>query len=354
MLCKSFLQTQKPWHETLREKKQPIFIYGMGDGCEKILSAFEKYNLKCEGIFASDDFVRNHQFAGYKVKTLSQIEDEYNDFSVAVAFGTSIPNVMKNIDEITAKHTLVFPDTSVIGHDCFSKSKILDRFDDVYNVYSLLADEKSKQVFENVLLYKITGEVRFLKEVYTTPSEAYNNILKLTDNETYCDLGAYTGDTIKEFLAHTDNKYRQIIALEPNKKNFKKCVKNSLYLENISFYNNPAWNTDTIINFSQGSGRQAQIDSKGAKVFARSLDNILSGKKCTYIKYDVEGADKQALLGSEKTIQKHSPKICTALYHRCYDLIDIPLLIHRLNPNYSFYIRQYQYYPAWETNLFCI
>lgn len=55
-------------------------------------------------------------------------------------------------------------------------------------------------------------------------------------------------------------------------------------------------------------GRQGRVDAAGKKVRARSLDSILAGKKCTYIKYDVEGADLEALKGSEYTISRYAPK----------------------------------------------
>ena len=44
--------------DSLRETRLPIFIYGMGDGCLKLLSVFSSYNIPCAGIFASDEFVR--------------------------------------------------------------------------------------------------------------------------------------------------------------------------------------------------------------------------------------------------------------------------------------------------------
>ena len=36
------------------------------------------------------------------------------------------------------------------------------------------------------------------------------------------DLGAYNGDTLREFLALTDGQYEHLDAVEPDPKNFKK------------------------------------------------------------------------------------------------------------------------------------
>lgn len=69
---------------------------------------------------------------------------------------------------------------------------------------------------------------------------------------------------------------------------------------------------------------------------------------------DVEGAERPAILGAEKTIKTFSPALLISLYHRNEDLFDLPLLIHQLNPEYKLYIRHELYIPAWETNLYAV
>ncbi len=341
------------WHERLKKCGLPVLIYGMGDGCEKVLKAFERYGIKCSGIFASDGFVRGREFRGFRVTSLAEAEQEYPDFAVACAFGTSLPDVMQRIDSIAEKHLLVFPDCSAVGDECFDKDEFLGMQDRIMKVYSLLADDASRKTFVNVLRFKISGDTAYLREIFCGEDEPYE-LLKLGEEEVYCDLGAYTGDTVKEFIAHTGGRYKHIYALEPSRRNFSKCVKNCLALDRISFYNAAASDNDGTVFFSEGAGRQQMISERGTAVSARSLDSILSGRGCSYIKYDVEGADRSALLGSRKTIEQYSPKIRTAVYHRPYDLIDIPLLIHELQPRYKLYLRQQRYYPAWETELIAI
>ena len=56
------------------------------------------------------------------------------------------------------------------------------------------------------------------------------------------------------------------------------------------------------------------------------------------IKLDVEGAEPQALAGGEKTILKHRPKLIICLYHKPSHMIDIPLFIHNLAPEYTMHV----------------
>ena len=61
-----------------------------------------------------------------------------------------------------------------------------------------------------------------------------NDVFTMTDHEVFLDIGAYNGDTIREFIVETDNKYEKIIAIEPDIKNYielnkylaSNCLKN--------------------------------------------------------------------------------------------------------------------------------
>lgn len=336
--------------ETIANSQKPVFIYGMGDGCDKMLKIFDEKGIKADGIFASDDFVRGQSFAGYKVRKLSEVQGE--NFLCVLAFGTSLSEIMNRIDNLENSVELIAPDTSVTDDTYFEKSVLLDRFERAEKCFELMSDDLSRKTFENITAYKITGKLEYLRDVFSQPDKACE-ILGLSQNEIYCDLGAYTGDTVADFVKAVDGKYRKIYALEPDKHNFQKCVRNTISLDNIMLYNCAGWEKDTCLSFSNGAGRQAKLSDGGKTVYARSLDSILRGKECTYIKYDVEGADFNALDGSVNTIVKYKPKLCCALYHRPYDYIDIPLYINEICGGYEFFMRQYPYYPAWETNLFC-
>lgn len=354
MFNKKYYESLESSWEKMKNAGKPLYVYGMGDGCEKLLELCRKKQIKISGIFASDDFVRGQSFCGHKVKKLSDVENETSDFMVVLAFGTSLDDVMKRIDLISQRHELVAPEMSVADDSAFEKEWLLENFSIVEKVYNILADEKSKKVFENLTAFKLTGNLEYLRVIFSDEEEAYS-LLGLGENEVYCDLGAYTGDTVKTFLKNVNGKYEKIYMLEPDKHNFQKCLKNSLSLDNVELYNAAAWSDDSLLSFDAGAGRQAQLSEEGTKkVCARSLDSIVGNGKCTYIKYDVEGADIPALKGSRRLITNLKPKLCCALYHRPYDYIHIPLYINELNSGYKFFMRQFKYYPAWETNLLCI
>ena len=92
---------------------------------------------------------------------------------------------------------------------------------------------------------------------------------------------------------------------------------------------------------------------KWKELEAKPLDDVLADDRVDYIKYDVEGAEREAILGSIGTIARDHPTLLVSLYHRNEDLFDLPLLLHTQFPNYQgYYLRRKRGIPAWDLNLY--
>lgn len=68
---------------------------------------------------------------------------------------------------------------------------------------------------------------------------------------------------------------------------------------------------------------------------------------------DIEGSEMEALKGAENTIGKYKPRLAICVYHKPEDIIEIPLKILELNPEYKLYLRHYSYIHT-ETVLYAI
>jgi len=55
---------------------------------------------------------------------------------------------------------------------------------------------------------------------------------------------------------------------------------------------------------------------------------------------DIEGAEKEALIGAEQIIRKVKPKLAICVYHKPEDIYELTRLIYNFNPNYKFALRQ--------------
>ena len=344
-------EKQNCW-DFLSDCNLPIFIYGMGDGALKIMSVMQKYGIAISGFFASDEFVRGHYFEQHKIHSLSEIEGFLDEFVIILAFAAGYPSLVEKVTELSKHHILLAPDVPVVGDGLFTYEYCLANADKLQKVYNLLADEKSKKVFANVINFKISGKISYLNDITTPKSEVFEEIIKLSSTEAYVDLGAYNGDTVEEFLQQTNKTYNKIYAVEPDAKNYKKLIKSIDGLPDTAAIKAVAWERDTTLTFSNKAGRQSSLSDSGIETPARSVDSILYGNSCTLLKMDVEGAEKKAILGAKSTIKSFSPKLMISLYHRNEDLFELPLLINEMNPHYKLYIRHQLYIPAWETNLY--
>lgn len=337
--------------EAVKAAGRKVYIYGMGNGAEKVLGWCAGHGIRVDGVFASDDFVRGQKFCGYEVETLSSAEKRHGRLTVLLGFGSELSEIMDRIDHISESHEVFAPDNSVADDTFFDKKHFFENIEAARKAYELLSDERSKDVFSGLTCYKISGRLKFLREIFSA-EEKPSKLLGLGSGEVYLDMGAYNGDTVLNFAKAVNFSYKKIIAVEPEKRNYQKCVKNCTALDRSEFINAACWSHDTVLAFDGGQGRQARLGSSGkARISARSVDSILHGEGCTCIKYDVEGADIPALEGSRLTVQKFAPKLSCAVYHRPYDYIRIPLYIAKMRSDYRFYLRQPPYYPAWETDL---
>ncbi|MFR4972227.1 MAG: FkbM family methyltransferase [Butyricicoccus pullicaecorum] len=302
--------------ERLQREDRPIALYGMGDGADKILRVFADKGIKASTVFASDEFVRGHSFAGFRVQKLSEVVEQYGeDIVIVLSFASQRPELLERFYELNARFDLVAPDVPVAGGGLFDLDFVRAYADEFQRAYDWMADETARQVFSDIVNFKISGKIDYLRHCETDKDEVFRNILKPHGRECFADLGAYNGDTIRELLSYTDGAYDSITALEPDKRNFKKL---SRYAEEsltgkVELVQAGGWSEDTVLTFAAKAGRNSALAKQGIPTQMRSLDSVLGGAPCTMLKLDVEGAERQALLGAQRPQDPSSPSECRLL-----------------------------------------
>jgi FkbM family methyltransferase len=174
------------------------------------------------------------------------------------------------------------------------------------------------------------------------------------------DLGAYNGDTIRELLYYQPH-LQKIYALEPDRRSFRKLMESAErdgFASILSAEQSGAWECDGTLYVSDEGSRNSHLSmtlgAKSKPVIVRSPDSFLNGARVDYIKYDVEGVEREALLGSSDTIKRCHPDLAVSLYHRAEDIWRLPLLVKELYPGYQLYLRRPPYIPPWDLCLYAI
>jgi len=345
------------WQE-LKASKLPILIYGMGNGADKIINVFEKYGIEYQDVFASDGFVRGHSYKGKTVISYSQALEKYpNGFDIVVSFGSKLPDVIERIFSLENNHRAYAPDVPVCGELLFNEEFFDAHKSELYRARELFADDESKSIFDNIIRYKLTGKLKYLRATASSEADA-DSLLQTEKYKIYADLGAYNGDTIKKYTSLCPN-ISKIYAFEPDARNFKKL---SAYCEGLSIetvlLNNPACDKNRQIAFSASGNRNSSGASIGSYehkinyIEGKALDSV--AEAVDFIKYDVEGLEYEALLGSKGLICACAPDLLVSMYHKSEDMYLLPLLVNELNPSYKLYLRRLPYIPAWDLNLYAI
>ena len=350
--------TSDMWDELQRETR-PIVVYGMGNGADKLIRRFDKYGIKISDFFASDGFARGNIFHGFKVKPFLEIKNTYSDFVIVLSFASNRPDVLDMLYEMSQNYDMYIPDMPVAGEDeYFDREFYNENYESLIAAYNALADEESKNLFAAVVNYKLSGRAEYLFGAYSTREELYN-ILERESIESFVDAGAYRGDTVEDALSFFPN-LKDVIAIEPDVKNFKKLSEYTSSLSlNVSLHNAAVWYEDTDGSFSGSGNRNSTVNAtasyehKSQTVALRRIDSLVS-TPVDFIKYDVEGAEYEALLGTDETIKKYTPALLVSLYHRSRDIFSLTNMIKEKYGFYKLYLRRLLCVPAWEIDLIAI
>jgi len=209
-------------------------------------------------------------------------------------------------------------------------------------VFDMLEDEYSKKTY-----------IERIKRVYTLSNisnvmqpeenQYFDEELKLTDHEVFVDCGAYIGDTAMEFIKRVDGRYSQIYMFEAEKSKADQ-IKSNLKEAKYKLYPFGVWSENGKLCFNAEGSSASKISMEGEdgiEIDVVALDSVHFDEVPTFVKMDIEGSEKEALMGAKNIISDYCPKLAICIYHKREDLYELPLLIKTLNPRYKLYIRHY-------------
>ena len=362
----SFWRSLPELWEQLEAAELPIYLYGMGDGAEKIYAVLKQREIPLKGIFASDEYVRGHSFLGYPVKKLSQVEqEEPRGFIILLAFAAFQEDLTAKLRGIAEKHPFYAPDTPVAGETLFTRDFLEQNLEGFRAVWDLLGDGKSREVLRDVVAARLTGRMDYLFACQTPEAEITDSLIPLKGRKgVLVDLGGYDGDTVRQWITASQGDYDRILTLEPDARNFKRMERKlqGWDLSRVTRVNAAAHSRKDTLTFTVRGGRNSSLQGTAAghggrtcQIPAESVDGLLGEQTAGLIKMDVEGNEAEALKGAAETIRRDHPPLMISAYHRTEDLFALPLLVHRLSGGaYRYFLRHHPYVPAWETNYYAL
>lgn len=209
-------------------------------------------------------------------------------------------------------------------------------------LYDRLADEKSKDVLNNLLNFRISGDLDYMQGFRHDPKGQYfDKVIDLKSGEVFVDAGGYDGQTAIEFIKRCPN-YKSIHIFEPDPKNLTLARNNLSGNSNIYFYMMGLAESRKTLRFSSGEGSASKLCETGdVEIEVDAIDNRIK-ETISLIKMDIEGAEGIALQGARGHILNDHPKLAICCYHKFDDFWKIPEQILATREDYLIYLRHYE------------
>lgn len=340
--------------------KNPLVVFGCGRGCSIFFDWVKYIDIPIAAI--CDTYKVGENFHGYVVISLEEALRAYKN----AYYFISTPNFYNEILEKLINSGV--SDSRILKHPSpimFSISPILSEyFEQTYLrgyqwTYEFFKDKLSKQiVLDRISMY--LHQIP-LKAYPMQPQYFDKNIIKLNEDEVFVDGGGYKGDSVlsfKKVMNKAKLNWKYIHSFEPDKDNFEIMAQNVAQIPNIKIIHKGLWSKmgklqfindimSTSSHFADSynnGGISATKEALKTIVPVISLDEYFSDYPetdwPTFIKMDIEGSEKEALIGAEKIIKTKHPKLVICAYHKPEDIYELTQLIYQYVPDYKFFLRQ--------------
>lgn len=309
---------------------------------EQSIELIEKLNI--DGLI--DDFSTDSFWQGIPVVKTEKVPTK----ALVANCSTSISpvRIKKHLDKsgITSIgiNEIVYFSDGLIEKPKFQLEQIQDykaHAAEYQNLFMLLEDNVSKKTLMDVLSYRLTANLKYMKTYDVRLQDQYfEDFLKL-NKEFFVDAGGYDGDTTEGFCDRYPN-YQKVFFFEPSTMNMEAAKKRLRPYSNIEYRLEGLSNKADVLPFDAGAGSASAVRNIGSTTInVVPLDEIAQHQRVTFIKMDLEGWEMNALAGAARTIRANKPKIAIAVYHKAQDFREIPQFISSINEDYRLFLRHY-------------
>lgn len=236
---------------------------------------------------------------------------------------------------------------------------IITKKAEVIEFAEILSDSYSRACYLAHIDFRLKGDFRILMNPIDGAQYFVKELLNNLSEEVFIDCGAFNGDTLREFLRFTGNKFLKYFAVEPDTKNSRQLLDyihslDSTIQNKIEVSHFCASKFEGKVKFNNSGAIDSSISKSGdIEIACTRLDSLIKCNKPTFLKIDIEGGEADDINGGQGMISQHNPTLAIAAYHRPNDIWSLGCDIKKINPNYLFYLRAHAF-GGWENILYAV
>lgn len=187
------------------------------------------------------------------------------------------------------------------------------------NLRAAFHDDQSKQILDNLLSFRLTGNYASMTSYSYRPRDQYfEEFLGLGSKEIFVDGGGFDGDTTEVFCRRYPH-YEKVYLFEPSLNNLNKARMRLKDFHALEFVQLGLSDVEGKVWFNSEGGSASCISSSGScQIDLTTLDQRVD-QKVTFIKMDLEGWELKALQGAKRHILEDHPRLAIAVYHHPSD-----------------------------------
>lgn len=335
--------TWDSFQKTARGKK--VYIWGAGQRGASIANILNAFATEYEFCGFVDKKVKSTPIkcAGFDVYNPCILADlNKNDFVVLIS--PDCPGkIVKDLEKMHVENYFSYFWLMQDMRDyCYQPDIDMNSIE---QVKSIVEDDYSRYVLDEIVAKRRYGALDYT-DIKSEGSEYFRDefFTFVPNEEVFVDAGGFDGDTIEEFIVWTGGQYDKVYTFEPDPHMLNKIKQRIKHWRNIEVCPYGLWESESMREFILDNNvysSRITVTRGGTPLQCVSLDSFLAGRKCSFIKMDIEGAEIAALHGAYQTIKDNKPKLAICIYHNPNDLWEIPLMIKKWVPEYKLYIRHF-------------
>lgn len=336
-----------------------VVLYGAGGNCQFALHACSHIHVDCicDSVRGGETYIYQNacgasgETTAYRIISPADLLEKYRDAFVCITSWKYEEEIRSSLIEsgFPVAQILYLRSPFVIAPEVFERNYL-----DGYRwAYEFFQDDRSRQKVVDRMRMFLLGEACPPDSLFKDGYLVFPGI-SLGDDEVYIDGGAYVGDTAEEFISNmkaAGKRYSHIYSFEPDPHSLERAEKNLAPYERVDIVPYGLWSKPDCLCFNSDSTGSAVVppadnggsaddgSSGGDTILVTSLDVFFKEKSVeewpTLIKMDLEGSEREALMGAAEIIKAKKPQLIICAYHKPEDIYELPQTILKFRSDYK-------------------